>query len=376
MNIATLPVRPEVYKIAKYNAGLSSADVEKRCNGAKVVKLGSNENPLGASPLVAQALQTQVATLNLYPDPQGRLLKHALAEKYKVPTDRIILGNGSEELLSIIYRATLNSGEHIVTPYPSFPLHEDYATLQGADVSRVPLDVHLELDVAALKTALLSKPKLFVIANPVNPVGSWLNNQQLTDLLESVAPETLLILDEAYAEYAFGADYADSLALLKNSSLQWIVLRTFSKAYGLAGLRVGYGIASNAQLIDMFDRVRSPFNVNTMAQTAALAALSDDGHLAKTIAHNSAEREQVRCFLEDNGFTVAPSRTNFLFFKVHKLAADLSEEFLDRGVILKPWKQHGYDNYLRVSIGSSEDNQRFMQAVTEIFLQSLLTKNP
>jgi histidinol-phosphate aminotransferase len=359
-------VRTEVTRLSPYNSGLTIAEVMQRYAPARIAKLGSNENPLGPSPTLATIMQAGAEMFRLYPDPAGRELRQAIAAKYEVGEDQVILGNGSEDLLSVISRAVLRPGDAVVTLYPSFPLHEDYATLMGASVKRVAVNDDLAIDVDALIEAVRERPRMLLFSNPMNPVGSWLSGGDLSRVLDAVSDETLVVVDEAYAEYAEGEDYASSLPDLGKRDRSWIVLRTFSKAFGLAGLRIGFGIVGDPELRGLLDRVRTPFNANGVAQVAALAALADEDHLAKVVALAKTERVRLESFLASNGFEVAPSRGNFLYFNCRHNASAFAERLLRDGVIVKPWKQEGFDSYVRVSIGSPSENDHFMAALSQL----------
>jgi len=360
------PVRDEVRQIAPYNSGLTIGEVRQRFSPERIAKLGSNESPLGPSASVRDVLNGFFDNVKLYPDPQGRELGAAIALSAGTSADRVILGNGSEDLLSVICRTILRPGDSMVTLYPSFPLHEDYATIMGAHVQRVNVLADLTIDVDALVAALQTKPRMVMFANPMNPVGSWLNPAEMARVIDACSPETVLVIDEAYAEYAAGQDYPTAAELLEGSGKSWITLRTFSKAFGLAGLRIGYGITSDPELRAFLDRVRTPFNTNGPAQAAALAALNDVPHLAEVIALAISERHRMRGTLEQRGYFVAPSKGNFLFFNARQDASALSEQLLHHGVIVKPWKQPGYDTYIRVSIGSVADNNQFLDALDAV----------
>lgn len=253
---------------------------------------------------------------------------------------------------------TLRPGDRVVTVYPSFPLHEDYATLMGAEIVRVPVRDDLTVDVAALATAARSC-RMLIFSNPMNPVGSWLTASELAEVLAGAEQDTLVVVDEAYAEYAFGPDYPSALEQLEGSGRPWAVLRTFSKAYGLASLRVGYGILSEAALCTLLDRVRTPFNVNGVAQAAAIAALDDGEHLKAVGGLAVRERSRMRDFMLSTGIRFAESRANFLFFDNGGDAGPFAEELLRHGVIVKPWKQPGYATFARVSMGSQDENDHF-----------------
>lgn len=366
MSKASDMVRIEVTRLSPYNSGLTIAEVMQRYAPARIAKLGSNENPLGPSPTLATMMQANPGMFRLYPDPAGRELRQAIAAKYEFGEDQVILGNGSEDLLSVISRAVLRPGDAVVTLYPSFPLHEDYATLMGATIHRVAVNDDLTINVDALIEAVREGPRMLMFSNPMNPVGSWLSAGDLSKVLDAVSSETLIVIDEAYAEYAEGEDYASSLPYLGERDRPWIVLRTFSKAFGLAGLRIGFGIVGDPELRALLDRVRTPFNANGVAQAAALAALADEEHLTKVVALARTERTRVESFLRNKGLEVAPSRGNFLFFNCGQDASAFAEGLLREGVIVKPWKQEGFDSYVRVSIGSPTENDHFMAALSQL----------
>lgn len=358
-----IAVRDEVRKISPYNAGLTIAEVQSRYAPERISKLGSNENPLGPSPAVNAALQDYIGSTHLYPDPAGRDLRGELARRHGVEAERVVLGNGSEDLLSVICRTILKPNDRMVTLYPSFPLHEDYATIMGAVVERVDLKADLTIDVDALVDAVQTAPRLVMFANPMNPAGSWLSTEELRRVIQAVPPQTMLVIDEAYAEYAAGEDYTSAPELLQQRTGDWVALRTFSKAWGLAGLRIGYGVVSSPELTAFLDRVRTPFNTNGPAQAAALAALGDTDHVDRVVALALSERERMRSELVMRGYRVAPSKGNFLFFDTGADAGEISEKLLQNGVIVKPWKQPGYPSFVRVSVGAPSENDHFLAAL-------------
>jgi histidinol-phosphate aminotransferase len=357
-------IREEVVGIPPYNSGLTLDEVRQRYQPALIAKLGSNENPLGAP---AGSLQFEGGLndlVRLYPDPKGRALCEAISAALKVSVAQIILGNGSEDLISVICRAVVRPGDIVTTLYPSFPLHEDYAALMGGKVERIEVLPDLSVDVQGLIEAARRKPRMIIFANPMNPVGTWMDPDQFADFIDALDSETLLVVDEAYAEYACGDDYPSAAEALAATGKSWVVLRTFSKAYGLAGLRICFGITSDAELCDFLDRVRTPFNTNAIAQHAAIAALADDEHLKQTVDLALAERARVSDRLVALGLQVAPSKGNFLFFDCGSNAVDFAERLLVDGVIVKPWKQKGYERFIRTSIGSIDENDHFLHALT------------
>ncbi|MBR0557864.1 histidinol-phosphate transaminase [Ciceribacter sp. L1K23] len=360
------PIRQEIRSIAPYNAGLTLDEVRARYDVPDIAKLGSNENPLGPSPKLRQLFPDIGELARLYPDPQGRALCRRLAADFRVDDGRVILGNGSEDLIGVICRSVVRPGDTVATLYPSFPLHEDYTTLMGGKVERIAVTDDLTIDMDALLDAVSRKPRMLMFSNPMNPVGCWLSPAELSRVIAALDPETLIVVDEAYAEYAAGEDYPDAVAMLKDSGRNWVVLRTFSKAFGLAGLRIGYGIVSDASLCDFFNRARTPFNTNAIAQASALAALDDDEHLRHSLELALTERARLRTAVTSLGYRIAPSKCNFLFIDMRADASQVAEALLRQGVIVKPWKQQGFESFIRVSIGSRKENDQFLQALAAL----------
>lgn len=356
-------LRPELAGLAPYNAGLTVEDVARRPGVTRVAKLGSNENPLGPDPAVRQALEAALQRIAIYPDPSGRALLAGLASRHGVAPGRLVLGNGSEDLLAVLARAVLRPGDRVVTLYPSFPLHEDYARLMGAEVTRIGLTPEGGIDVEALVRAVAQPVRLVLFANPMNPAGVWLSPQELGRVLAAVHPEAVTCLDEAYHEYAEGEGYASGEGRLATHGRPLLILRTFSKAWGLAGLRVGYGLTNSAELKRGLDLARTPFNVNLMAQAAAEAALAHPQSVAEAAALVRRERPRMQAAIEALGLRVLPSKGNFLFFDAARPSMELAEALLDQGVIVKPWKQPGYESWLRVSVGTEADNDQFLAAL-------------
>lgn len=366
MSDARKLIREEVVGIPPYNSGLTLDEVRQRYQPKSISKLGSNENPLGASDGALSFEGRLHDLVRLYPDPKGRQLCEAISSALNVAADQLILGNGSEDLIGVICRAVVRPDDTVTTLYPSFPLHEDYAALMGGKVERIEVLKDLTVDVAGLIEAAKRKPRMIMFANPMNPVGCWINPAEFANFIAVLDSETLLVVDEAYAEYAYGEDYPSAAEMLAGTEKSWVVLRTFSKARGLAGLRIGFGITSNVELRDFFDRVRTPFNTNAIAQHAAIAALADTDHLRRTVELALGERKRVADRLSALNLKVAPSKGNFLFFDCGANAVDLAEQLLREGVIVKPWKQKGYERFIRTSIGSVDENDHFLRVLATV----------
>lgn len=365
--------RPEARDLPAYNAGLSSDAVRQRFGLDTIARLGSNENPFGPSPAVGAALRDMADAIGQYPDANSTALRAAIAARTGVEPADIVVGNGSENLLELLCLAFLSPGDRVVTLLPSFGLHEIFPRMMGAQVDMVPVTDSMEFDIDAWCAALgggARPPRMAILSNPSNPVGCMLDADAFDRVVRAAPPETLLVIDEAYYEYArLTPGFPDALTRLRAQERPWIVLRTFSKAWGLAGLRVGYGLASHAELVRMLDRVRTPFNVNLAAQRAALAAWGDADHMEKAVQETVAQREILRMQLRDLGVAVAPSAANFLFVDLRRANGPVAEALLARGIIVKPWKEAGYEHFIRVSVGAAADNRLFVAALADILRQ-------
>jgi histidinol-phosphate aminotransferase len=344
--------------------------VRQRYGVEYIARLGSNENPYGASPAVRSALATLADEIWTYPDASCGALKAAIGARLDVAPERLMVGNGSENLLELLCLAFLQPGDRVVTQAPSFGLHVIYPQMMGAQVEFVALDAELGYNTDAWVAAAASAPKMLVLCNPSNPVGCRYGRDAFARIVRATPQRTLLVIDEAYYEYAIhDPDFPDALALLRARGGAWMVLRTFSKAWGLAGLRVGYGIASDAALAALGDRVRTPFNINHAAQVAALAAWNDPAHMQRSVAATVASREAMAAELRAlnvPGLRIAPSAANFLWLDLGRTNGPVHEALLQRGLITKAWKDPGFERCLRVSIGTPEDNRAFVRALAEL----------
>lgn len=302
--------------------------------------------------------------LGRYPDPAGKDLCSVLADRHGTRCDHVILGNGSENILELLCQAFIRPGERVVTQAPCFGLHEIFPLMMGGQVTKVPVTGSFACDLPAWRQTLDQPAKMVLISNPSNPVGSAFTWAELEAIVHATPLDCLLVIDEAYFEYAIGdPSYPDALRLLNTLQRPWIVLRTFSKAHGLASLRVGYGVASHAGLIDALHRVRTPYNVNQLAQEAAIAALEDVQHLVTSVALVRGERARLSEALAQAGLRVAPSLTNFLFIDTGMDAAQVVQRLLREGVIVKAWRESGYRTFIRASLSLPADNDMFLKAL-------------
>lgn len=325
-----------------------------------IVKLASNENPLGPSPKGLKAAQASLKDIHLYPDGAGFALKSALCRKLEVAPENIVLGNGSNDVLDMAARAFLAPGASSVYAQHAFAVYPIATLTAGAAGIEVPAKDYGH-DLAAMRAAIRDDTRVVWIANPNNPTGTFLPWAEIAAFLQVVPPHVLVVLDEAYGEYLPPADRFDTVAWLKKYP-NLLIVRTFSKAYGLAGLRVGYGLAS-PEVIDLLNRVRHPFNVNLPALAAAEAALDDADFLERSYAVNQSGLRQLIAGLEALNLACVPSRGNFLLAKVGD-AARINNALLKRGVIVRPVANYGLAEFLRVSVGLEAQNARFLEALS------------
>ena len=357
-----------VAAIAPYQAGKPIEELAREfgLDPAQIVKLASNENPLGMPESARLAIVAATAHLGRYPDPAGFELKQALSARWSVPQNWLTLGNGSNDILELVASALLEPGSSVVYAQHAFVVYRLATQARGARHLVVPAK-DFGHDLPAMLEAIDRKTRVVFIANPNNPTGTYLPNAQLEAFLEAVAQRhgtrVTVVLDEAYNEFLEPKQRVDSVGLVKRYA-NLLVSRSFSKAYGLAGLRVGYAIAQPA-LTDLMNRVRQPFNVNSLAQAAAIAALQDTEFLAKSFTVNREGKTQLQQGFAKLGLTFVPSYANFVLVKVGD-AAHVNLELLKRGVIVRPVAGDGLPEWLRVSIGLPHENQKFLEALAAV----------
>jgi len=348
--------------IAPYQPGKPISELERELGITGIVKLASNENPLGCSPKATAAMLEAVKTIALYPDGNGFELKEALSKRYGVEHARMVLGNGSNDMLELAARAFLTVGERAVYAAHAFAVYPLAIQSVGATGIKVPA-INFGHDLGAmLKAVIETKAKLVFIANPNNPTGTFLSAGDLLEFLRALPPRVLVVLDEAYNEYLPQECRYDSVAWL-NEFPNLIISRTFSKAYGLAGLRVGYAFA-DAQVADMMNRVRQPFNVNSVAQAAAVAALADEEFVRRTHEMNRHGMAQIAAGLNKLGLAFIPSCGNFVSFRIGD-GMKMYRRLLELGVIVRPVANYEMAEYLRVSIGTEQENAKFLSALQQ-----------
>jgi len=354
--------QPGVQKLSPYVPGKPVDELARELNldPQSIIKLASNENPLGPSPNVINAIRTQLDELTRYPDGNGFVLKQKLAERCGVNIDQVTLGNGSNDILELVARAYLAPGLNAVFSQHAFAVYPIATQAVGAQAKAVPAK-HWGHDLEAMLAAIDENTRVVFIANPNNPTGTWFDADALGSFLASVPAHVLVVLDEAYIEYAEGGELPNGLTFLA-SHPNLLVSRTFSKAYGLAALRVGYAICS-ARIADVLNRVRQPFNVNSLALAAACAALDDAEYLSQSRACNTAGMQQLETGFKQLGLDWIPSRGNFIAVDFGRDASPINQALLRDGVIVRPMAGYGMPTFLRVSIGTEAENARFLDVL-------------
>src|SRR5262250_458646 len=349
--------------IAPYEPGKPIEELERELGLTDVIKLASNENPLPPSERVLKAIAEALTHLNRYPDGSAHYLRVALARRHGVTPEHIIMGNGSNELIELIVRSFLRPGEEAVIPHPSFVVYP--MIVQAAGGIRVVVTLKdYRLDLEAMARAITPMTKMVFIANPNNPTATIVTADEVEHFMSRVPERTIVVFDEAYIEFAHGPDFPETLEYVKQGR-KVVMLRTFSKAASLAGLRVGYGIA-DADAIALMNRIRQPFNVNALAQVAALAALDDESHVLECVRMIEAGRHYLYDEFNALGIKYVPSRANFILVDVGHSASDVFQRLLKEGVIVRPLTPFGMESALRITIGTPQENRRLVKALKTV----------
>ena len=343
-----------------YLPGKPAEELERELGLTNVVKLASNENPLGPANSAIKAVQQHVASAHLYPDSGGYNLKKVLASALDLTPEMITLGNGSNDVLDLLGRAFIRPGDEVIYSEYAFVVYSIVTQGLGGKAVVTPAK-EWGHDLDAMLTAVSDKTRMVYIANPNNPTGTWLSTDQLTAFMQQIPERVIVVLDEAYTEYVSETEFANGLELQK-SFPNLVVTRTFSKAYGLAGLRVGYA-ASSPEIADLLSRVRQPFNVNSLALVAAEAVLQDKPYLEKTVQVNTEGMAQLERGFDALGLQYIPSVGNFITVDMQRDAGDVYQSLLKEGVIVRPVANYSMPNHLRISIGLKADNERCLEAL-------------
>lgn len=357
-------VNQTIFRIKPYVPGKPIEEVKRELGLKNVIKLASNENPYGPSPKALAAVLKASQNLNRYPDGECYYLRSELAKRLKVSAGQLIFGNGSDELIVFAVRAFVSPKDEVVIAVPSFLIYEMASKVAGANIKAIPLRKDFCYDLEGMKKAVTSRTKIIFLGNPDNPSGSYLTQRQVENFLRGLRKDILVFLDEAYFEYVHADDYVDSIGLIKKYK-NVFVTRTFSKMYGLAGLRIGYGIGS-AEVVGYLNSVREPFNVNSLAQAAALACLKDQSYYQQLSQRIEKQRQYLYEKFRFLGLDYIASCTNFILIKLRRDSREVSQALLRMGVIVRDMKAWGLSDYIRITIGTEKENQRLVKSLEEI----------
>lgn len=347
--------------IMPYKPGKPIEEVKRELGLKEVIKLASNENPLSPPKGVLKAILKAAKEINRYPDGSCFGVRKALAKKFKVSNDEIVFGNGSDEIIVMAVRAFAEEGDEVLFTSPTFTVYGITSRVEGVTVREVPRSDNFEYDMKALAGAINEKTRIVFIANPDNPTGTYVNKKAFDAFIEKVPSNVVVFMDEAYYEFAKGADYPETLDQIKRTDKNVIVARTFSKVYGMAGLRIGYAFA-RPDIIDTINKVREPFNINSLAQAAAVAALNEKKYLAASVKLVKDEKNRYYKYFKKAGIEYVPSKTNFILFNTERDSKKVFDSLLGKGIITREMSVWGLPGYIRVNIGLKKENDKFFKA--------------
>ena len=356
-------VPQHVLDLIPYPPGKPIEEVEREYGISGSIKLASNECPIGPSPKAVEAVKSAASGLNIYPDGSGYYLKERLSEGLSLSPGNIILGNGSNEIIELIARAFIEKGDEAVMGDPAFIVYQLITKAVGGTPIPVPL-VNFVHDLPSMAEAVNKKTKVVFVANPNNPTGTVVGREEMEAFFDSIPEDVLIVMDEAYHEYASSMEGYESAIGYLDKYPNLVILRTFSKAYGIAGLRVGFGLASK-EVISVLERVRQPFNINSLALAGARAALEDDDHIEKGLKVNSEGMACLYGEFDRLGISYVKSHANFILFDAAMDGGELCELLMKRGVIARPMGGYGLKNHVRITVGLPEENERFIGALRE-----------
>ncbi|MFA6698822.1 MAG: histidinol-phosphate transaminase [Thiomicrospira sp.] len=356
--------QPQIQHIQPYIPGKPISDLQRELGLTHISKLASNENPLGASPKVMAAVSDALKEVARYPDGNAYMVRNAISAFLDVPMSQVAVGNGSNELLELIGRVFAGPGDEIIYSQYGFAVYPITAQIVGAKAVEVPAKEYGH-DLVAMAAAVTAKTKLIYVANPNNPTGTLFGRDEWETFMAKIPSQVIVVLDEAYLEYVERADYANGLDYLSQYP-NLVLSRTFSKAYGLASLRVGYMVACE-EIISYINRLRAPFNVSHLAQVAAATALQDQDFVQQSVELNRAGMQQICQALTQMGIAFIPSEGNFVCVQFGADAMGLNQRLLQQGVIVRPVANYGLTEFLRVSIGSAQENQHFIDALQRVY---------
>ena len=358
-----LNIPEHILSLKPYEPGKLPEEIEREYGIKNSIKLASNENPLGPSPLALKAIQSASASLNRYPDGSGHLLLAKLSEKLNIAAEKIVLGNGSDEIMALLALALLQPGDEAIVPKPSFLLYDNVVRSVAATPVYVPLK-DLCIDLNAVQKSITAGCRMIFLCNPNNPTGTVFSRTEFDNFLESIPPGIVVVADEAYIEFVRDPKCAKSLECVEPDR-EIVTLRTFSKAYGLAGLRIGYGVMSRT-LAELLNRIRLPFNLNSLALIGAEAALDDDAFLQETIGVVHEGLDFMYESLSRLGIKYFPTQSNFFLIDLKKDAQEVFKSMLAEGVIIRSMKAYGFPNHIRVNVGLESENIRLIKTLEKV----------
>ncbi len=357
-------VSENIKRLVPYPPGKPIEELEREYGIKGSIKLASNENPLGPSPRAVEAIKKALGKLHRYPDGSGYYLRQKLSSKFGIPFDGIVLGNGSNEIIDLLIRTFIAEKDEVIVTEPSFLVYRLMVQAIGGEPIPVSLK-NFALDLNDVIEKCSRSTKIIFLNNPNNPTGSTIRKRDFEDFFGRLSSSTIVVLDEAYIEFVRDGDVVRGFDYVNSEGPFVVTLRTFSKAYGLAGLRIGYGVM-HPLLADYINRVRQPFNANSLAQAGALAALDDDAFMHKTRKTVWNGLKFLYLEIEKMGLEYVRSDANFFLIKVNRNAKDIYEAMLKKGVIIRAMNAYGLTNYIRVNVGTPEENKRFLQALREV----------
>ncbi|MFC2083145.1 histidinol-phosphate transaminase [Candidatus Bipolaricaulota bacterium] len=351
--------------IEPYVPGKPIEDVKREYGLDDVIKMASNENPLGVSSRALAAMREALPTLNHYPDGASYEFRRALAAHFNVDMSQVSVGNGADDLILELSMAYLEDGDEVVVSRSSFPMYDVYTAAMRARMIKTPLTADYGIDLDAMADAITERTKLIYLCNPNNPTGTIVCANEVDAFMRRVPEGVMIVVDEAYVEMVDSDEFPDSLKYVRDGSRNVFVMRTFSKAFGLAGIRIGYGFA-HPDITSTLRKIKPPFNVNVLAQTAGIAALGDSDFVARSVEANKTGRKYLCRELDRLALSYAESHTNFILIRIGAHAADIHQRLLECGVIVRPCGGYELPEFIRVSIGTMEQNERFIGALGKI----------
>lgn len=351
-------------KVKPYSPGKPIWEVQREFELQTVVKLASNENSLGPSPKALAAMQEVLSDLHRYPDAQSIDVRSKIADRLDLHREQIIVTNGGDELITLVSETFLEPGDEIVVPEPTFSEYEFSGNLMGALVKTVPLQADFQYAVEDIRNAVTERTKILFLCSPNNPTGTILSKTQLQQILDSLPGHVLVLLDTAYSHYVSSGEYTDGLEFVK-AGYPILILKTFSKVYGLAGIRVGFGVASK-EIVNSILKVKEPFNVNALAQVAAAAAIGDDEHVTLSSRLVKQERQRLYRSFQELGLHYTESMSNFILLELGAEANQLYRSLMERGVIVRYGGAWGLPRHVRVTVGTPEENDYFIEKLKEV----------